>query len=89
LPTIAESGVPGFSTTAWFALWGPANMAPDLVAKIHADVGKALDLPQTREFFRVNSFERVDLTPEQFSQLIQDDLTHWGALIKAVGAKLD
>jgi tripartite-type tricarboxylate transporter receptor subunit TctC len=89
LPTIAESGVPGFSTTAWFALWGPANMAPDLVAKIHADVGKALDLPQTREFFRVNSFERVDLTPEQFSQLIQDDLTHWGALIKAVGVKLD
>jgi len=89
LPTIAASGVPGFSTTAWFALWGPANMAPDLVAKIHADVGKALDLPQTREFFRVNSFERVDLTPEQFSQLIQDDLAHWGALIKAVGAKLD
>ena len=89
LPTIAESGVPGFSTTAWFALWGPANMAPDLVVKIHADVSKALDLPQTREFFRVNSFERVDLTPEQFSQLIQDDLTHWGALIKAVGAKLD
>jgi len=89
LPTIAESGVPGFSTTAWFALWGPANMAPDLVAKIHADVSKALDLPQTREFFRVNSFERVDLTPEQFSQLIQDDLTHWGALVKAVGAKLD
>ena len=89
LPTIAESGVPDFSTTAWFALWGPANMAPDLVAKIHADVGKALDLPQTREFFRVNSFERVDLTPEQFTQLIQDDLAHWGALIKAVGAKLD
>jgi len=89
LPTIAESGVPGFSTTAWFALWGAANMAPDLVAKIHADVSKALDLPQTREFFRVNSFERVDLTPEQFSQLIQDDLTHWGALVKVVGAKLD
>jgi len=89
LPTIAEAGVPGFSTTAWFALFGPANMAPDLVAKIHADVAKVLDLPQSREFFRVNSFERVDLTPAQFSKLIQDDLAHWGALIKAVGAKLD
>ena len=61
LPTVAEAGVPGFATTAWFALWGPANMAPDLVAKIHADVGKVLDLPQSREFFRTNSFERVDL----------------------------
>jgi tripartite-type tricarboxylate transporter receptor subunit TctC len=43
LPTVAEAGVPGFSTTAWFALFGPANMAPDLVAKINADVGKALN----------------------------------------------
>ena len=89
LPTIAEAGVAGFSTTAWFALWGPANMAPPLVEKIHADVGKVLDLPQTREFFRTNSFERLDLTPAQFRNLIQVDLKHWGALIKAVGAKLD
>jgi tripartite-type tricarboxylate transporter receptor subunit TctC len=89
LPTVAEAGVPGFSTTAWFALWGPANMAPDLVEKIHTDVSKVLDLPQSREFFKTNSFERVDLTPAQFSKLIQDDLQHWGALIKAVGAKLD
>jgi len=89
LPTVAEAGVPGFSTTAWFALWGPANMAPDLVKKIHDDVGKVLDLPQTREFCQTNSFERVDLTPAQFAQLIEDDSKHWAALIKAVGAKLD
>src|SRR6185437_2725979 len=38
LPTIAEAGVPGFSTTVWFALLGPANMAPELVARIHAEV---------------------------------------------------
>ena len=81
--------MPGFSTTAWFALWGPPNMAPELVARIHADVAKVLELPQSREFFRINSFERVDLSPAQFSQLIQDDLKHWGALVKTVGAKLD
>lgn len=89
LPTVAEAGVSGFSTTAWFALWGPPNMAPELVARIHADVAKVLESPQSREFFRTNSFERVDLSPAQFSQLIQDDLKHWGALVKAVGAKLD
>ena len=89
LPTIAEAGVPGFSTTAWFALWGPANMATELVAKIHADVSQVLELPQSREFFQTNSFERVDLTPAQFAKLIEDDSRHWGALIKAVGAKLD
>src|SRR3977135_212501 len=84
LPTVAEAGVPGFSTTAWFALWGPANMAPDLVKKIHADVGKVLELPQSREFFATNSFERVDLTPEQFARLIQDDSKHWEKLVNAV-----
>jgi tripartite-type tricarboxylate transporter receptor subunit TctC len=89
LPTIAAAGVPGFSTGAWFALFGPAHMAPELVAKIHADVAKVLELPQSREFFRTNSFERVDLTPPQFAALIQDHLKHWGALVKAVGAKLD
>jgi tripartite-type tricarboxylate transporter receptor subunit TctC len=89
LPTVAEAGVSGFSTTAWFALWGPPNMAPELVARIHADVAKVLESPQSREFFHTNSFERVDLSPAQFSQLIQDDLKHWGALVKAVGAKLD
>ena len=89
LPTVAEQGVPGFSTTGWFAMWGPANMAPDLVKRIHADVAKVLDLPQSREFFEANSFERVELTPDQFAQLIQDDLKHWGTLIKAAGVKLD
>ena len=57
--------------------------------RIDADVAKALELPQSREFFATNSFERVDLSPAQFAQLIQDDFKHWGALVKAVGAKLD
>ena len=89
LPTIAEAGVPGFSTTVWFALLGPANMAPALAARIHADVGNVLDLPQTREFFEKNSFERVNLSPAQFGELIERDSRHWDALIKAVGAKIE
>ena len=89
LPTIAEAGVPGFSTSVWFALFGPANMPPEVVAKIHADVSKVLDLPESREFFKTKSFERVDLTPKQFDELIQSDLKHWSALINAVGAKID
>jgi tripartite-type tricarboxylate transporter receptor subunit TctC len=88
LATIAEN-VPGFNTSVWFGLWGPAKMAPELLKKIHADVSKALDLPETREFFKTNSFERVDLSPQDFAKLIQDDLKHWTALINAVGAKIE
>ena len=88
LPTAAEA-VPGFKTSVWFGLWGPAKMAPELLAKIHADVSRALELPETRQFFKTNSFERVDLSPQDFGKLIQGDLKHWSALINAVGAKLD
>ena len=89
LPTVAESGVPGFATGAWFGLFGPANMPPALVAKLHTDVSKGLDSPQTRQFFEQNSFERVNKSPLEFAQLIQDDLRHWGGLIKTLGVRLD
>ena len=88
LPTISET-VPGFKTSVWFGLWGPAKMPPDLLAKIHADVSKALDHPETTKFFSNNSFERVDLSPQDVGKLIQSDLEHWSALIKAVGVKID
>ena len=89
LPTIAEAGVPGFATTVWFALFGPANMSPELANKIHADVSNVLDLPQTKEFFEKNSFERVTDSPTEFAKLVDRDSKHWDALIKQVGAKVD
>jgi tripartite-type tricarboxylate transporter receptor subunit TctC len=89
LPTIAEAGVPGFSTSVWFALFAPANMAPDLTNRIHADVAKVLDLPKTKEFFHKNSFERMRMTPAEFAKLVDHDSQKWNALIEQVGAKID
>lgn len=88
LPTVAET-VPGFHTSVWFGLWGPGKMPPELLAKLYADVSKALDLPETKEFFNVNSLVRVDLSPPQFGKLIETDLQHWSALINVVGAKVE
>lgn len=88
VPTIGEA-LPGFKTSVWFGLWGPAKLPPHILSKIHADVSKALDLPETKQFFAANSFERVDLSPDSFGKLIQSDLEHWTALIKAVGVKIE
>jgi tripartite-type tricarboxylate transporter receptor subunit TctC len=88
LPTVSET-LAGFSTSVWFGLWGPGKMPPELVAKIHADVSKALDHPETAKLFRINSFERMALSPHDFGKLIQNDLKHWSALIKAAGVKID
>jgi tripartite-type tricarboxylate transporter receptor subunit TctC len=89
LPTIAEAGVPGFSTTVWFALFGPASMPPDIVKRIHADVSKVLDSQQPKEFFQKNVFERVTDSPGEFAKLVDHDIDKWGTLIKQVGAKID
>ncbi len=88
LPTISET-VPGFSTSVWFGLWGPAKIPPELTAKIYADVSKVLDLPETRDFFEANSLTRVDLPPQQFGELIQSDLKHWTTIINTVGVKIE
>ncbi len=89
MPAVAEYGLPGFYTGSWFGLFAPANMPATLVQRIHADVSKTLDAPKTRQFFATDAFVRMDKTPAKFSQLIQEDLKHWGELIKATGTKLD
>jgi tripartite-type tricarboxylate transporter receptor subunit TctC len=89
LPTMAEAGVPGFQTSVWFGLFGPPDMPPELAARINADIGKVLDLPQTKEFFEKNSFERVTLSPPEFAKLVAGDSKHWETIIKQVGAKID
>jgi tripartite-type tricarboxylate transporter receptor subunit TctC len=89
LPTIAESGVPGFHTSVWFAAFGPPGMPVELTERIHADISKVLDLPQIRDFFEKNTFERVRLTPKEFAKLVHDDSRHWEALINQVGARVN
>jgi tripartite-type tricarboxylate transporter receptor subunit TctC len=71
---------------AWYIA---AAVPPELVARIHDDVSKALDLPKTKHFFQTNSLQRVDLSPQDVGKLVQSDLEHWSALIKAVGVKID
>jgi tripartite-type tricarboxylate transporter receptor subunit TctC len=68
---------------------GTGEAAAGNPCEIHADVSKALDLPETKEFFKTNSFERVNLSPQDFAKLVQSDLEHWSALINALGVKID
>ena len=89
LPTIAESGVPGFATGAWWGLFGPANLPPAIVDKIRRDATAYLRTPEAVKFFEINTIETSEKTPDQFAKLVRDDYEHWGALIKAVGVAHD
>jgi len=87
LPTIAESGVPGFAVSTWFGLFGPANMAPALVGRIRDGVNAVLSTDTSVQHLKNNSCERVNATPREFRDLIEADARHWRSVIDVVGIK--
>jgi tripartite-type tricarboxylate transporter receptor subunit TctC len=89
LPTVAESGVPGFSTGAWWGVFGPANLQLPLVEKIRAEVARMLGTPEMQKIYESNTMELVEKTPEQFVKFIGDDMDNWARQIKAAGIKPD
>jgi tripartite-type tricarboxylate transporter receptor subunit TctC len=83
LPTIAESGVPGYEAGTWFALVGPAGMPLEVVAKIYADTAKILADPAFREQYVTRQwFEAVGNTPEQFADYLKAEYARWDKLIR-------
>ena len=85
LPTIAETGVPGFSTGAWWGLFGPANLPPAIFDKIRSETARLLGTPEVRRVFDTNTMELVEMTPAEFKQFIRDDTEHWARQFKAAG----
>ena len=90
LPTIAESGVPGYEAGTWFALAGPAGMPRDVTQAIYRDVKKVLDEPAFRErYLEKQWFEVVANPPEEFATFLQKDYERWEKLIRLSGVKAD
>ena len=89
VPTIAESGVPGFDVNPWFGLLAPAATPQAVVRQINADVAATLKEKDTVERFTGQGAEPLITTPEQFLALLQVDVEKWGKVVKASGAKLD
>jgi len=85
LPTIAEQGVPGFSTGAWWGVFGPSGMQPEVVDKIRTTIAALVDTPSVQTFFKKQTIEPVSMTSEEFANLVQDDYKRWGELIKVIG----
>jgi tripartite-type tricarboxylate transporter receptor subunit TctC len=89
VPTIAEAGVPGYEVSLWYGLLAPARTPKDIVAKISADVARALKSPETQERFNTLGVETVGSTPDQFSGFIKSELGKWGKVVKATGITVE
>jgi tripartite-type tricarboxylate transporter receptor subunit TctC len=89
VPTIAESGVPGYETIAWGGVIGPAGLPAEVVSKLHREIVAALGSPAVRRRFAELDTEADGSTPEEFVALARAERARWGELIRRVGAKLD
>ena len=89
LPTMMESGVPGYEATNWFGTAVPAKTPPAIVAKLSQDIGRVLHLPDVRERLLAQGMEPVSNTPEEFSTYVRSEMTKWARVVKASGAKAE
>ena len=89
VPTIAESGLPGFETYGWYGVLAPAGTAPPIIARMHGAIIKAMAAPEVMERIVADGSEAVAGTPEQFADYIKRDIPKWAKVIKESGARAD
>lgn len=89
VPTIAESGLPGFEVTNWYGVMLPAGVPKDIVARLHAEIVRILKLPDVQQRFQGEGGEVAPNTPEQFAVFIRNEIAKWGKAVRDSGAKVD
>jgi tripartite-type tricarboxylate transporter receptor subunit TctC len=89
LPTVAESGLPGYEAIAWNGLLAPAGTPPEVVARLSAELKKALALPEVKDKFEAQGFAATWNTPEAFGSFMNAEVQKWAQVVKVSGATLD
>ncbi len=89
LPTVAESGLPGFETVTWFGFVVPAATPRDLVIRLNSDIVRVLAQPEVRRQFAAQGIDVIGGTPEQFAAYIRDEIVKWARVIKESGARAE
>jgi tripartite-type tricarboxylate transporter receptor subunit TctC len=88
LPTIAESGVPGYDVTTWFGLFAPARVPPDIVARLQAEARKVVLSPEVARRLEAEGADAIANSPEEFAADVAREYEKWRGLVKKAGIKL-
>ncbi len=89
IPTIAEAGVPGYELLTWFSVVAPAATPKPVIARLNAEIVKAVDAADTRKRFFDLATDPASSTPEALGAFIKSEIAKWGKLIKSAGIKQD
>jgi tripartite-type tricarboxylate transporter receptor subunit TctC len=87
LPTIAEAGVPGFAVDQWYALFAPAATPKEIVAKLYAEIAKAVAQADTRERLLAMGLDPVGMPPDEFAAYVKTETVKWGKLVREAGIR--
>jgi tripartite-type tricarboxylate transporter receptor subunit TctC len=89
IPTVDESGLPGFDSWNYFGVFGPAGLPPAVVQRVNAEMNRILADPATRERFLTLGFEVTGGTPQQFAEVVASESRRWGRVIRDANIKVD
>lgn len=89
VPTMAESGFPGYEATTWYGLAGPKGMPAAMARRMNEDINKVLAMPDVMEKFEQYGAEDGGGSPEKFAQFIQDEGRKWAKVVKDANVKMD
>jgi tripartite-type tricarboxylate transporter receptor subunit TctC len=89
LPTVAEAGVPGYEIATWYGIWAPARTPPEIVARLHAAVAKAMRGEDAKERMAALGAQPVADAPEDFARFVRAEYERWGRLVRDARIKAD
>src|SRR6266699_689286 len=89
VPTLAESGFPGFDATAWMGVVGPARLPADIVSRLNSEVGKAVSSRSLSEIYVAQGAVPEVASPAEVAEMIRREYAYWGVVVRQVGAKAD
>jgi len=87
VPTVAESGVPGYEIAVWAGLFAPAGTPSAIVSRLYEETSRAMNAPDTRERLKNIGMDPGGLAPEQLAAMIKADIAKYGAIVKAAGIR--
>ena len=89
IPTLAESGVPGYDANAWFGVFAPAGTPAAVINRLHAEISRIVKIPEMRDRFLALGAEPVGNSPEQFAAFFRAEVAKWGTVVRESGAQID
>jgi tripartite-type tricarboxylate transporter receptor subunit TctC len=89
IPTVAEGGFPGFEVDSWYGMLAPARTPPAVMATLHREVARAVQLPDVRARFAALGLEPVGNDPAQFAKIIRNDLARWADVVRRGNIRID